>query len=313
MAAEYIALGIIIDDIVFPDGQTQMGVLGGGGPQTAWGMALATQDGAQVGMLSGVGQDFTPDLLAPLLAMDIDVTGVHATNLPTPRAWQLLEEDGRRQHVWRIDQDTADLQTHPDAPTILQFYPAATVVHWGIHPEAPHLSPAQPLREQDVLVSIEPFKGLEQPLTDDDLQAVLTACAIYSPNWAEAVSIFGTADRKTILERARQQGGYILVLRHGPAGAEAWDLHRGHGIKVPAVPVDTVVDPVGAGDAFCGAFAVTWQQTNSLAKAAISGAVAASYMLEQIGIPTRRPTTESINQRKQSVYSAVQTLNFDNL
>ena len=37
----HVAFGIIIDDIVFPDGATHMGVLGGGGPQTAWGMAAA--------------------------------------------------------------------------------------------------------------------------------------------------------------------------------------------------------------------------------------------------------------------------------
>lgn len=313
MTAHYIALGIILDDIVFPDGQTQMGVLGGGGAQTAWGMALAAQDGAQVGMLSGVGQDFTSDLLAPLVAMDIDVTGVHATDLPTPRAWQLLEEDGRRLHVWRIDQDTADLQTHPDALTILQFYPDAKAVHWGIHPEAPYLSPSAHLQEQGVMVSIEPFKGLEQPLTDEELQEVLAACTIYSPNWVEAVSIFGTSNRKTMLERARQQGGHILALRHGPAGAEIWDLQRKCGVSVPAVPVDKVVDPVGAGDAFGGALTVIWQQTGDLATAAVSGVVAASYMLEQIGIPPQRPTATSIKQREQSVRPAIQYLTWTDL
>jgi cytidine kinase len=35
-----ITFSIIIDDIVFPDGSTRMGVLGGGGPQTAFGMRL---------------------------------------------------------------------------------------------------------------------------------------------------------------------------------------------------------------------------------------------------------------------------------
>jgi hypothetical protein len=34
------AFGLIIDDIVFPDGQTAMGILGGGGPHTAFGMKL---------------------------------------------------------------------------------------------------------------------------------------------------------------------------------------------------------------------------------------------------------------------------------
>lgn len=49
---EYIAFGIIIDDIVFPDGHTQMSVLGGGGPQTAWGMAAALGSGETVGLVA---------------------------------------------------------------------------------------------------------------------------------------------------------------------------------------------------------------------------------------------------------------------
>ena len=36
----FITYSIIIDDLVFPDGQTAMGVLGGSGPQTAFGMKL---------------------------------------------------------------------------------------------------------------------------------------------------------------------------------------------------------------------------------------------------------------------------------
>jgi cytidine kinase len=50
-----ITFSIILDDIVFPDGTTRMGVLGGGGPQTAFGMRLWS-DG--VGIAAGVGDDF---------------------------------------------------------------------------------------------------------------------------------------------------------------------------------------------------------------------------------------------------------------
>jgi hypothetical protein len=55
---KYVSLGIILDDIVFPDGRTRMGVLGGGGPQTVWGMALAAEAGREVGLIAGVGPDF---------------------------------------------------------------------------------------------------------------------------------------------------------------------------------------------------------------------------------------------------------------
>ncbi len=306
MTVKYVTFGIIIDDIVFPDGRTQMGVLGGGGPQTAWGMALAAASADEVGLISGVGTDMDYAALAPLQAAGIDLSGVHVTDLPTPRAWQLLEQDGRRTHVWRIDQDTSDLQTHPDWETVTRFYPDLEVAHWGIHPEAPYLTICPPLRAHGVLISIEPFKGLEQPPPDDELRAVLTQCDIYSPTWTEAISLFGMEEKAALLAQCRALGGKILVLRHGAAGAEAWNLVEGTGVSVPAAPVQAVIDPVGAGDAFCGAFAVTWHRTADLAAAAISGAVAASYLVEQIGLPPALPATDDIQQRSQFVREGLQ-------
>ena len=57
----FITFSLIIDDIVFPDGQTAMGVLGGGGPQSAFGMKLWAD---RVGLVSGVGADLPPAALA---------------------------------------------------------------------------------------------------------------------------------------------------------------------------------------------------------------------------------------------------------
>ncbi len=308
MTVKYISLGIIVDDIVFPDGRTQMGVLGGGGPQTVWGMAAAAASGEEVGLVSGVGADFDRESLAPLQKMGIDLTGVYLTAVPTARAWQLLETDGRRTHVWRVDQATSDLQTHPDWAIIRDIYPEVAVVHWGIHPEDPYLAWCAPLRAHGALISIEPFRGLDQPLPDDDLHTLLSQCDIYSPTWREAVSIFGTDDKAALLRRARTHGGTILALRKGEAGAEVWDLRAGTGISVPAAPVAAVIDPVGAGDAFCGALAVAWHNTGDLTKAAIQASVAASYLVEQVGLPPERPTATSLHTRTQAVRAGLTRL-----
>ncbi len=308
MTVYYVAPGIIIDDIVFPDGHTRMGLLGGGGAQAAWGMALAAGTGDQVGMLAGVGRDFPSETLAPLAEMGIDLSGVHVTDLPTPRAWQILETDGRRTHVWRVDQATSDCQTHPDAATILHFYPEIRVIHWGIHPEAPYLTPCQALRERGVLVSIEPFKAVEQPSSDEEIAAILTSCDIYSPNWEEAVSLFGTDSKPLMLARARALGGHLLALRLGLAGAEVWNLHTGEGVAVPPAPAGPVIDPVGAGDAFCGAFAVAWHRTGDLAEAGTSASVAASYLLEQVGLPLSRPPLADQQARARIVRDGLRWL-----
>lgn len=42
---------------LYPDGTTQMALLGGGGPQTLWGYQLAAVQQARLGLAAGVGQD----------------------------------------------------------------------------------------------------------------------------------------------------------------------------------------------------------------------------------------------------------------
>ena len=86
--------GIIIDDIVHPDGRTQMGVLGGAVSHAAAGML-----GAARGHLACAGRDLPS---CRRLARD-STRRLVVRDLPQARAWQLFEWDGRRTGVWRVD------------------------------------------------------------------------------------------------------------------------------------------------------------------------------------------------------------------
>jgi hypothetical protein len=92
----YTSWGIIIDDIVFPEGRTSMGVLGGGGMYSVAGMRIWSAD---VGILSNADADFDSRILDGL---DLCATHLRNTGRPTPRAWQLFEEDGLRTQIPRI-------------------------------------------------------------------------------------------------------------------------------------------------------------------------------------------------------------------
>lgn len=308
MTAKYLSFSIIIDDIVFPDGREMRGLLGGGGAQTVWGMAAAAESPDEVGIISGLNHDTPAEVLDPLRAAGIDLSGVFRNDLPTPRAWQILAEDGSRRHVWQVKQAICDLQTHPSWERLTHFYPDPAVVHWGIHPEDAYLDICPPLQAHGALISIEPFKGLEQPLNDAALQHLLTQCDIYSPTLSEAISILGTAHTPDMMARIRDNGGKLFALRKGGSGAEIWDVRAGEGVSVPAAPVPTVIDPVGAGDAFCGAFAVTLHRGGSLTDAAVTASATASYMLEQIGMPHGLPDADDFARRQAAVREGVQQI-----
>lgn len=292
----HVAFGVILDDIVFPDGTTRMGVLGGGGPQTAWGMAAALGGGEAVGLVAGVGDDLPPEALAPLRAARIDLNGVRQTGRPTPRAWQITEFDGRRTQVWRVPPSTLGVQLARHWDVLPPAYRAAQTFHWGIHPDdpGPSLVFAADLVAQGRRVSLEPFKPPDRPLSDDELRGILAACEIFSPNWHEAVRLAQTDDERALIARFRELGCRILALRRGADGADVWDLAEGRGVHVPAIQT-AVVDAVGAGNAFCGALAAAWDA--GLEDAACHASAAASYLIEQVGLPPALPDKDGYARR----------------
>lgn len=303
---KHVAFGIIVDDIVSPQGETHMAVLGGGGPQTAWGMAAACGTGEQVGIVAGVGGDLVEETLAPLRAAQIDLAGVRITEFPTPRAWQVLEVDGRRTQVWRVPVQTLGHQLMRGWDVLPSAYRTARTLHWGIHPgDTGSLVFARDLRAKGHLVSLEPFKPPDSVMNDDDVRAMLEACDIFSPNWREAARIVGSDDYDTMIARFGALGCRIFALRRGVDGADVWDLAAGQGVHVPAATAN-VVDVVGAGNAFCGAFVARFE--DGIETAACHASAAASYLIEQVGIPPALPDPADYARRLDEARAGMRML-----
>ncbi len=310
MNVRYVTFGIIVDDIVFPRGETRMGVLGGGGPQTAWGIAAALGTGESVGLVAGVGSDFDPALLSPLRAAQVNLEGVRVTEHPTPRAWQVLEFGGRRTQVWRVPQESLKLQLARGWDVLPASYKDAQAFHWGVHPDEVHsLDFARQLRQQGRRVSLEPFRSARHPLNSEALAKLLGACDIFSPNLLEAYSLTDCADESSILECFRALGGQVLALRRGADGADVWDLQAREGVHVTAIPVD-MVDEVGAGNAFCGALLARLDE--GIDVAACHASVAAAYMVEHIGLPPTLPAPETYQARLHHARGTLRALAWPN-
>ncbi len=277
----YVTFSIILDDIVFPIGETRMGVLGGGGPQTAFGMRLWSDS---VGIVAGVGSEFPDEAKSWFEHSGIDLAGVRSTNEPTPRAWQLLERDGSRTMVWRVPRTSIQSHLSRSIDQIPESYRTACGFHLGIHPEQPDLGFIRKLRQLGGVVSIEPFKPAAIPLNADTLTHLVSAADIFSPNLVEAISMVGEGEPEELIRRFFQLGAKLVALRMGKEGALVADRETGQAARLPALPV-RVVDPVGAGNAFCGGFLVGWVETGDLETAGLYGTVSASFLLEHIGIP----------------------------
>lgn len=306
----FVAFSLVIDDIVFPDGRTAMGVLGGGGPQTAFGMRLWADS---VGLAAGVGSDLPTGALAWLEALAIDTAGLRFSDRwPTPRAWQLLEADGRRTQVWRVPGPAIKAQLSRSWAKLPPVYRSARGFHLGVHPEEPDLDFIMALRSQGALVSVEPFRPSVRPLSAIELRALVSAGQIFSTNEHEAESLVGPDQPLDLIRRLAEAGAEIVALRQGANGATVYWAATGESWHIPAVET-TVVDPTGAGNAFCGGFLAGWVQTGDLRLAGLYGAVAASFLVEQVGLPegdeeARRRRDEEAGRRLVKLQDRIERL-----
>ena len=278
---DYVAFNILLDDLVFPDGQTRMGVLGGGGPQTALGMRLWSD---RVGLVGGVGQDFPRPAEDWLQQAGIDCQGLRRSELPTARAWQVTETSGLRTQVWRVGPEVIRGQLQRRLEYLPSDYRQAKGYHLGVHPLSADYDFIAGLVDLGGVVSVESFCPAARQLDADGLKKLVGAADIFSLNEHEARSLVGEGQPQQLAQRLLDAGARLLCLRLGAAGALVADSAARQAFCIPACAVP-VVDVVGAGNAFCGGFLAGWCQTGNLLTAGICGAVAASFLVEQVGLP----------------------------
>jgi len=274
---EYVGVGgIIIDDIVFPNGSTHLEVLGGGVVHAAAGMHLW---GQRAGIVACAGHDL-PLSARQRLERDFDVQGIIWLDLPQARAWQLFEWDGRRNEVFRVD-ILRPFIYDPSPDQVPPAYHTAKAIH--LLRDAVSLPAWRQLYPNATLLW-EPLQQYMIPPNADEFRASLTHIDIVSPNWLEAQAIYNITEPEKLVRAMLDDGAAIAALRMGEAGSMVGQRGSDSVITLPAVPVPHIADQTGAGNTYCGGFLVGWVETHDLLTAACYGGVAASFSLEVIGV-----------------------------
>lgn len=276
----YLSIGsVIIDDIILPDGQSRMAVLGGGAPHAMMGMRAWTN---QVRLVAGVGPDFPPSLERQLAEAFLLDGLIYRPHLPTPRAWQLFEFDGHRSEVFRTTyQDFLDINPLPDE------IPAELLQAKGVHL---HAEAPDPLREwitrlratSNPFLLWEPWDMLCLPENYAVIREIFQSVDCFSPNLEESQALTGLRDPQAVVRRFLDDGAGLVALRMGGQGSL---VARCDGPCFQVVPVkpEKLVDVTGAGNAYCGGFIVGMGETGDITQAARYAAVSASLALEQFG------------------------------
>jgi sugar/nucleoside kinase (ribokinase family) len=300
--SRFASWGIIVDDIVFPDGRSAMGILGGGGFYAVIGMRLWTPDAL---IQSGVGHDFDPGLLEQY---GLDSSGLEITGLPTPRAWQLFEENGRRTQIFRV-QDEVVYQQLILQPSAAKLPPTIEAVHLLLRGDPREEQLVESLHQAGIRIGAEPV--IEGHMTGDEHASLLRCISrfeVFSPSLSEAVALVGQRAIKEQLRAFADLGPSIVALRLGADGSIIYERETGTYWRVPAASAG-VVDVTGAGNAYCGGLLVGWIKLGDFRRAAAQAAVSAAIAIEQVGPPRiNEAVMASAGRRAEQMMEKIQPL-----
>lgn len=115
----------------------------------------------------------------------------------------------------------------------------------------------------------------DQEVSPNDQQPSIQLIEDYARRFLKASMKNAVEDATVIAVRAGKHGCLVMSVKHGKRWFPAF---YENGSK-------KIVDVDGAGSAFLGAFTYVLQTTGSMTEAAIYGIVAASFAMEQIGLP----------------------------
>jgi len=230
----------------------------GGGPFNA--ARTAGRLGSPVAFLGALSNDrFGQLLLAQLQADDVDVSMVQFTELPTTLAAAELDAGGSatyRFYLADTSAPTAELDALPNGTRLFHVGTLGMV----LEPMATSMERLVATAAEDVLVLLDPNC---RPRVTSDRPGYLARLS-RMVHRADVVKV-STDDLEYIAPgthddgiRSLLDGGAHVVLHTD--GGDSVKVHTATGVAVVPVPKVTVVDTIGAGDSFGGAFAAWWHQ-----------------------------------------------------
>jgi sugar/nucleoside kinase (ribokinase family) len=279
---------IAFDDLDMPSGAFR-DVLGGAATYSS----LAASLFAPARVVGIVGSDFPEANLAALRAHNIGTEGIERVAGKTFRWHGKYSADLSS----RVTLDT-QLNVFADfRPKIPESYRATPFVLLGnIHPSLQIDVLDQIERPRLVAADTMNFWIAGEPHTLGELLGRIDLLVI---NDEEARQLSGIQNLSKAAKDIRQRGPSYLIIKKGEHGALLFD--KGGTFFVPAYPLEEVIDPTGAGDAFAGALMGYLARRSSsvdsphvLRRAMFFASALGSFCVEDIG-PKRLMTLSRVD------------------
>ena len=284
---------VAFDAIETPFGKTDKII---GGAATYIGLA-ASQFDVESGIVSVVGGDFPKEYLASLNLKKINTEGLEIIEDGTTFFWAGKYHNDLNSR----DTLTTDLNVLADFNPVVpeSFKDAEYVMLGNLHP-AIQLDVIKQLNSKPKLVVLDTM-NFWMDNTMEDLEKVIAEIDVITINDEEARQLSGEYSLVRAAKKIHEMGPQYVVIKKGEHGALLFN--NGDVFFAPALPLEEVFDPTGAGDTFAGGFIGYLTKTDDISfenmkRAVVAGSNLASFCVEKFGTLRMDSLTEIEIQRR---------------
>lgn len=299
-----IAGTMAFDAIETPFGKTDK-IIGGSATYAAW---SASHFFNQINQVSIIGGDFPKEEISALEKRGVHFDGVECKENEKSFFWS-----GK----YHMDMNTRDTLI-TDLNVLTQFNPQIPASYKNS--EYVMLGNLMPSLQMQILnqlgantkLVIMDTMNFWMDTAMEDLKEVIAKVDLLMVNDSEARQLSNEYSLVKAAEKIRAMGPKYLIIKKGEHGALLF--HENKVFFAPALPLEDVFDPTGAGDTFAGGFIGYLAKSNDISfenmkRGIIIGSAMASFVVEKFG-PSRiqEINKADIDQRLQAF---VDLVNFD--
>jgi len=285
---------VAFDAIDTPFGSTGK-IIGGAASYISLASSMLSK---KVGLVAVVGEDFDFDFVEDLKARGVDVEGLQVKKGEKSFFWH------GKYHMDMNSRDTitTELNVLGDFdPIIPDHWKSPDYVMLGnLSPEV-QLKTLERIEKRPKLVVMDTM-NFWMDIALDTLHQVIAKVDVLTINDEEARQLSGEYSLVKAARKIQAMGPKYLIIKKGEHGALLFG-EDGETFFCPALPLEEVFDPTGAGDTFAGGFIGYLAQQDrtdfgAIKKAVIYGSAMASYCVEKFGTERLQSLDEAqLNER----------------
>lgn len=290
------------DAIETPFGKTDK-IVGGSATYAAYAASFFAKPVQQISI---VGNDFEEEIMADLRSRGVMTDGVEVVADKPSFFWS------GKYHLDMNSRDTlvTDLNVLADFdPVVPDVYQGSEFLMLGNLMPKLQKSVIEQLSKRPKLVVMDTMNFWMESAWDD-LMENLKLIDVLMVNDSEARQLSGEYSLVKAARKIIEMGPKYLIIKKGEHGAMLF--YDNHVFYAPALPLEDVFDPTGAGDTFAGGFIGYLASTadisfENMKSAIIVGSAMASFCVEKFGpLRLQELTREELEDRIQEFVDLVQ-------